>query len=253
MEFTEEIKKYIDGEKFSNGLEIQIANKESTIYNRLRFLENLVAKKRVIHLGCCDHLPLIEEKIKQNIWLHKRIDDVTNHCLGIDINNEGINYLKQKLKYENVICANILSQDIPEIKENKWDYLIMGEILEHVDDPVSFLREIKIRYSSNIKKIVITVPNAFAHYNFKAAAKNIEVINTDHRFWFTPFTLAKVLVRAGYKLSSYYFAQDISNKIGNKAKILILPYIVRKKHYKLLLNTPTFRDTLIMIAFFNEE
>jgi hypothetical protein len=35
--------------------------------------------------------------------------------------------------------------------------------------------------------------------NIRGAWKNTEVINTDHRFFFTPYTIAKIAVDAGYE------------------------------------------------------
>lgn len=46
----------------------------------------------------------------------------------------------------------------------------------------------------------MTVPNALSKINFELAQKNIECINTDHKYWFTPYTTIKVLNEAGYKL-----------------------------------------------------
>ena len=34
----------------------------------------------------------------------------------------------------------------------------------------------------------------------------LEIINSDHRFWFTPYTIAKVLVSAGYNPEKISYA-----------------------------------------------
>ena len=55
--------------------------------------------------------------------------------------------MKTSLNYNNVLCADIINDDIPSLKKEKWDYLIMGEILEHIDNPVSFLTKINEKYN----------------------------------------------------------------------------------------------------------
>lgn len=252
MKFKTSLISFLKGDEFSNGLEIKVAQKELSVPGRLETLENLSSGKKIIHLGCCDHIPLIEDKIKKNNWLHARIDNVAEECLGIDINIEGIKYLKDNLQYKNVIHANIAEDEVFEIKSKKWEYLILGEILEHINNPLLFLKQINDKYKNYIEKIVLTVPNAFAYDNFKFAKKNLEIINTDHRYWFTPYTLAKILVQAGYKIDDFGFVQEISNKTGLKAKLFVWPFLKKKIFYKRLRISPALRDTIIMTAYLNE-
>lgn len=53
-------------------------------------------------------------------------------------------------------------------KEQKFDLVIASEVLEHVSDPVSFLREIRGRIVEN-GRLVITVPNGFGPSEFLAS------------------------------------------------------------------------------------
>lgn len=250
MKFKDVISSYLEGNIFSNNLEIKISKSEDEIISRFKFIEEICKNKKIIHLGCCDHIPLIESKIQNNTWLHQRIYNVAEKCIGIDINKEALEYLKQNLNYKDVFCADISEGSFLLNNELTWDYLVLGEILEHVDNPIAFLKDIHKKSGGKIKQIIITVPNAFAYYNFKSVKKHVEVINTDHRFWFTPYTLAKVLTNSGYKIDNFYFAQEISKKTGIRAKLKVLPFIKRKIIYRKLSKNPGFRDTLIMVASF---
>lgn len=59
--------------------------------------------------------------------------------------------------------------------------------------------------------------------------KTIEVINTYHRFWFTPYTLFKIVSDAGYKISKLgYFEHS------------------RLSQRELLKKYPAFRSTLVI-------
>ena len=190
---------YLTGELFSNSKTFVIEKKFPDI-RRVDLIRNISKNKKVIHIGCVDHLPLINEKIKNNIWLHKIITDVSAKCIGVDINQEGILYMKNKLGYQNVIHADITKDNIPDIENDEWDYMILGEIIEHLDNPISFIHSIVEKYKNNVQKIIITAPNIMVKTRFKRIIRlNAEEINTDHRFWFTPYTLAKILTLAGLK------------------------------------------------------
>lgn len=244
MKFDQSLQNYINGLNFSNGLTIDIAKKENTIIDRFSILEQLSKDKKIIHLGCCDHIPLIQNKIKNNIWLHSRLSDNSKRCIGIDINEDGIKYLRNILGYEDVLCGDIIEDDLKDITEEHWDYLILGEILEHVDNPHLFLSTIKNKYNGHIDKLIITVPNAFSYQNMRYTFSNKECINTDHRYWFTPYTLAKIAVLAGMQVESFCFCiptpqnNNIINRIHPKK--LFLDFIF--KHY------PATRQTLVMVV-----
>jgi hypothetical protein len=90
----------------------------------------------------------------------------------------------------------------------KWDYIVAGEVLEHIDDPVMFLKAIREKYGACTERIIITVPNALSYTNFRFALRNIEMINSDHRFWFTPFTLLKVATQAGIVVEDFDLCVD---------------------------------------------
>jgi hypothetical protein len=246
MKFEENIREYLTGDKFSNGLKVRLQNDRSSYTNRIKIIEDKVKGKKVVHIGCCDHIPLIQKKIEKNIWLHKRLDDSSNKLLGVDINREGIDYMKNNLGYDDVVCANLITDDIQEIYAEKWDYLVLGEILEHVDNPVQFLSSIKEKYVDKVDKIIITVPNAFFIVNLDHLENGVEVINSDHRFWFTPYTLAKVGTLSGLEFIDVELTHELKNKRGLKAKLLVLPYLRYKKKLNKLKNYPIYRDTIIM-------
>ena len=248
MRFDSSISSYLIGDRFSNGLDIRISKREKMIPDRIIRLEELVSGKRVIHFGCVDHLPLIEQKIKNNCWLHERLSNSAEICLGVDINCEGIEYLRKELHYKNVICADVISNSISEINAMQWDYVVMGEIIEHVDNPVAFLEEFAKRYSSNVDRVLITVPNAFSIINFKNGLNHKECINTDHRYWFTPYTLGKVVTRAGLKVISFEFCEGFPQKSNLKVRSLMHPWETVMCY--MLKFYPSFRDTLLLEAQF---
>ena len=103
-----------------------------------------------------------------------------------------------------------------EVKDMQFDYVILGEMLEHVNDPVFFLRNIKEKLKSNVSKIIITVPNAlrfrrvFDRFYNRGNRINEEYINSDHRYWFTPYTIAKVCMQSGIYPEKLFFCDSLS-------------------------------------------
>ena len=187
-----EVTAFLDGARFSAVLEVPI--RCGTSRDRFAILSELARGRRVIDLGCADHLPLIVDKRARRAWLHSWIVGAARRCIGIDIDATAIAAL-QEVGEPDVFVADI-TRPVPEIAAEHWDLIIAGEILEHIDDPVAFLKAIREQHGGRIGKIAISVPNGFALANFIGALGR-ETINSDHRYWFTPYTLAKVLVRAG--------------------------------------------------------
>jgi hypothetical protein len=205
MEFTKEVKEYLTGAKFSNGADISI-RQDTRIRDRISMLVSLASNASVIHLGFADHLPLIDEKIRKGIWLHKRLADVAKECIGVDIDREAVEEISSKLNIKDLYQHDVINDPpLARITATKWDYFIIGEVLEHIDNPVLFLSEIRKKYGPYVRKFVITVPNAWDYDNLKGLLKSVESINTDHRYWFTPFTLSKVCVRAGFNVEECTF------------------------------------------------
>lgn len=251
MKISKEIKQYLNGNKFDSGLSIPISNKYDQLKNRRNFIIQFVKNKKVIHLGCCDHKPVIRDKIKDNSWMHKIITENSKECIGIDIEKDTVEYVRSEFKYENIIYGDITDKKkIKEVVDNKFDIMVMGEILEHVDNPVLFLKQIRENYKNNISQILITVPNAFSYRNMKSVKENSEVINSDHRYWFTPYTLAKIISLAGYKVDEFFFTDEMHNRTGLKAKLLVIPFLKQKLLYNKIRKFPALRINLVMIINF---
>ena len=175
----------------------------------MSWLEALCRNKKVIHAGCVDHnIDTIERKRKNGLWLHERLVRSAALCLGVDTRRQGILYLKEEFGDLNAVNCDLEKDECPEIMRDQWDYLLIPEVLEHVDNPVAFLKAIREKFMGRVTRLVVTIPNAFRLINFREALRNCECINSDHRYWFTPYTLSKVLVRAGYHVDTLLFLED---------------------------------------------
>jgi hypothetical protein len=237
MKFTEKDYQFLKGKEFSNGRKFTIANANEKNKTRFEHLLELTSEKKIIHFGFADHVPLIMEKIKKKQWLHKLLIDNTNLCVGIDIDSQSVKHLINEYSIDNIYSLNIEKDEIPnELMSTKFDYLLLGEVLEHTNNPVLFLEEIHNKFKSVVDQIIITVPNAYDIASLNELRSHKEFINTDHRFWFTPYTLAKVLSVAGFSEFEFEFSQTFYPKSKWQKYIL-------KKY-------PATRETIIMTAKF---
>ena len=201
---------YLRGEKFSAGLNLEIDGEPEEICSRINLVERMCSQKSIIHVGCVDHVPLIKEKIQNGSWLHDRLTRVATRCEGIDINKEGVDYVRG-LGYLNVHCIDVMENNISLGFDGNFDYVLLGEVIEHVNNPAEFLSRVRSLFMKMASKVVLTAPNALRLENFRFALRGMESINTDHRFWFTPFTLAKAAEMAGITVERVGFCQGVHN------------------------------------------
>ena len=243
MHFPHETLVYLQGEEYTNALPIAFEFEEEDYKYRTQIdlLREMVAGKKAVHLGCVDHnIETIQHKIKRKKWLHSRLCQSATRCHGIDIKADAIRFVQQQLGYNDTSCGDIFGDGFRRIAEgDRWDYLLIPEVLEHISDPSGFLKSIAESYRETFPKIVITVPNGISHDNWKLAKKGYEVINSDHRFWFTPFTLAKTVISAGLKVEKMLMCQH--GTINWRA-------LRRNRFYK---KHPLLRNDILCVAIFS--
>ena len=192
---------FLRGDAFSS--DFHIATRSSEALDRLEILQMLCREKRVLHVGFADHPELVAAKRSSGIWLHDRLSAVAASCVGLDSNVAAVEMLRDR-GLEDVWWGNVESDDsIPdEIKQTRFDVVVLGEVLEHVSNPVSFLQAIGRAHFASNSTIVITVPNAWSLPNLLGLVRGREIINSDHRYWFSPYTLAKILTDAGFEVET---------------------------------------------------
>lgn len=212
MNITSFDKCYLRGEKLSDGYSMDCTLKgiaENVSLDRAGFIVAQCKNKNVLHVGACDHEDLIKDKINRGTWLQQQIEEEANSVVGVDINKSAVE-LCQSLGVDSVYFYDLIKDIKPiiELGGNKgYDIMVLGEMLEHLDNPIGFLSEIKKNYQGIVKEMIISVPNALCYKNFVQILEGRECINSDHRFWFTPYTLAKVIISAGMDLDNIYFTQ----------------------------------------------
>jgi SAM-dependent methyltransferase len=115
---------------------------------------------------------------------------------GVDMSETGIIYAKQKTPQANFFHMNLLHlpQDIPELLDKNVDAAICTEVLEHLDDPVTFLKNTKMLLKPNAT-LIITVPGGIKSYND---------IYLGHRRHYTKKSLTQILQAADFKIEKIW-------------------------------------------------
>ncbi len=248
MEIKKDFFPYLTGECFSNPLTFPLGKAELGITDRIDVLKEIARGKNVIHVGRADHYDAIEQKHKEGRWLHACLCNVAAQCIGIDVNQKAIALIQDKIGIKNVFCIDIVKDELPrEISEAKWNIVVLGEMLEHLVSPFHFLVELRKKFGGCSDKLVVTVPNAFSLQNFRMVLKDAEIINSDHRFAFSPYTISKILVEAGFSPSHFYFCNYAPPGPS------FYRYLPRPRKFienRLLKKHPALRDSLVVSATF---
>jgi len=230
----------LDDDDFSAARAFAVTSDRRRVPTRFDLARELTAGQSVLHVGCVDHLPLIDDKIAAGTWMHEVLTRSAARCGGIDVNAEGIEQLRER-GYGDLYVGDV-SNPSDELLADGWGLLFLGEILEHTDDPIGFLRGIRESWGTSVDRVIVTVPNALAWSTLRGATHSVEVINTDHRFWFTPFTMAKVATRAGFRVEALHMCEAFpENPAAGKASL------VRQKALNAVLaRRPIFQSCVVV-------
>ena len=166
--------------------------------NRHAVILERCAGKRVLHVGCVDS-GLLEERYPRGTLLHIRLAEVAGELWGIDIDQEGLNWLREK-GIENLFYGDAESLDsVPALAGEKFEVIVAAELLEHLDNPGLFLCGVKPYLSG---ELIITVPNAFRADQISYLLSAQELVHPDHVCWYSYSTLANLLARHSYCIIS---------------------------------------------------
>ena len=176
------------------------------IVQRLEFVKRVSTGKRVLHLRCTNW-PYTLDTIDAGTLLHKDLAEVTRELYGFDYDQEGIDVLRLK-GYDNLYRADLENLDDVAL-DLKFDVIIAGEIIEHLNNPGRFLDGIK-RFMNRETQLVITTINAFSGmrflvYGLRGRGGKLEPVHPDHVSYYSYSTLRLILERHGFKVDDFMF------------------------------------------------
>lgn len=185
---TEEKKEFVSAESFYVQ-KVRCKLREG----RVKFITDLCKDKSVLHIGCADW-PVFNP----NNNLHVQVSQVNPNVEGYDIDKETIGKMRTLPQFKNSVFHT-------ELPNKKYDFLLVPETIEHVDNPGEFLRSL-VPLTHSKTQILLTAPNAFCttwakEIQIKQSGGNAEfreLVHPDHKCWYSPYTLYNT-VRNAYK------------------------------------------------------
>ncbi|MEP7037604.1 MAG: methyltransferase domain-containing protein [Acidobacteriota bacterium] len=181
-------------------------NKKFKLIQRVEFIKEICANKKVLHLGCTDY-PFTERAIKNQMLLHDEINKTARELYGFDFDQPGIDILK-KAGFENLFQADLEKLENVPLEET-FDVILAGEMIEHLSNPGLFLRGIQ-RFMNRETKLVITTINAysamrFVIYGLRGKGGENEPVHPDHVAYYSYKTLKLVLEREKLNVADFYY------------------------------------------------
>ncbi len=193
---------------------------------RQDFVIHYATHKRVLHLGCADQ-GLSQAKLERGEFLHERLNAVCTSLWGIDIDDEGINWMRSH-GWQNIFTSDLedLSAVHPFLTE-PFDLILLTEVIEHLDSPGKFLTSIRPFFQSHTE-LLITTPNATSLSNLLQVFGGQEQVHPDHNYWFSLATLQNLLQKFDFQIthcalySQYDFTRPLVGKyLPQPAKIVL--------------------------------
>jgi 2-polyprenyl-3-methyl-5-hydroxy-6-metoxy-1,4-benzoquinol methylase len=157
--------------------------------DRRDFIIEQCRGKRVLHLGCVDH-PLLEEQLASGALLHAVLASSAAELCGVDLDGEGLAKLRS-IGYQDLIEGNI-EQLASLVGGRRFDVVLAAEIMEHLDNPGSFLDQVP-RCLAVGGLFIATVPSATSIRIFANTLRHREVVHPDHNAYYSPRTLEHLL------------------------------------------------------------
>jgi SAM-dependent methyltransferase len=167
----------------------------SLIANRVVYLCELVANKSVLDIGVVEHTL---DAAKSESWLHGHLNRHAARCLGVDVLEAEVKTLREQ--GFNVIAADVTQSPLRE----KFDVIIGGEVLEHLDAPGGFMANCAAMLDPG-GRLAITVPNPwYVNVILKSCFKRYTFVDSaDHVAWYDASTLFELGERHGLQLDRF--------------------------------------------------
>jgi GT2 family glycosyltransferase/2-polyprenyl-3-methyl-5-hydroxy-6-metoxy-1,4-benzoquinol methylase len=165
-------------------------NKENFYSTHSEILKKIEKNSKILDIGCNDGYISNLLKTKKNCYV-----------VGVDKKTDANN-----LNLDNFINHD-LNTGLPEIDYKKFDYIILLDVIEHLNDPEGFIDQLKKKISDNENiKIIISTPNiAFFVMRIMLLIGNFNygkrgILDKTHTRLFTFSTLKYLLLQSGFSI-----------------------------------------------------
>jgi SAM-dependent methyltransferase len=170
---------------------------KAQLVQRIPYVAAQVRGRRVIHVGFVD-AGYQEMQAEAGTWLHAHLAEAATSLVGIDLDAGGV-ALATDQGYEAYVADCRDPEQIDALGIEPAEVVVAGEVIEHLDDPGSFLDGLH-RLLAPGGTLVLTTPNASGLLNGFAAMAGAEINHPDHVVLFSWRTLTNLMGRHGWEV-----------------------------------------------------
>ena len=176
-----------------------------TVRDRFEVIREHVARGSVLDVGVVRSRPAVQptleriEALPDSLFM--RIVELNGEALGVDVDAVGVGALRAK--GYNVEHADAQSMDLGR----RFDTIVAGEIIEHLENPGQFLRNMR-RHAHPGGVLILSTPNPFyLKQTWKILRGKPPGVHEQHTAWFDPITLCQLLIRTGWQPQQSFWIQ----------------------------------------------
>lgn len=167
--------------------------------DRIDYIAAACRNRRVLDLGAMDETAW-QSKRGRGTWLHEEISRTAFSVDGIDssalIPAEGLRTAPNAMIRRGDVSdpERVLAEPA-----EAPDVLVAGELIEHLENPLEFLRRIARIERLSGKTLILSTPNATALHNVLIGLARRESTHHDHLCVLSYKTLTTLCARAGFR------------------------------------------------------
>lgn len=214
---------------------------------KLEILADVVTGHNVLHLGAvgetCQSVATKLAAAPDSV--HARLTQSAKECVGIDVDADGVEALTRSGIFDNLIVADATRIRRDEIPLPSIDFIVAGDIIEHLSSPGSLL-DAASRLSDPGTRLVITTPNALGLPNFVRYLRGRVLEGPDHKVSFNVYTLRNLLEHHGW------VADRVTSCHQGKAEKMHSRVAVRFGS-SIFSRFPSLGGTLLLVARLNAD
>lgn len=153
---------------------------------------------------------------------------------GIEANKSAAIFAKENL--DKVITID-LNKEVLELGEKKFDLVILGDIVEHLFDPLEILKKV-YQHTTDTGQIIVSTPNVrnwrlLSNLIFCGDWKYTEsgILDSTHLKFFTKKSLKRMIEEAGFKTTKYGSRLRLPEKMLNILTLTVFRDFFSSQHY----------------------
>lgn len=166
---------------------------------------------------------------------------------GVEISEASVKAAKSKI--DKIYLLDIVNEEIPEeLKNIKFDYIIITEVLEHLIEPEKLLEKVKILMNKKTE-LIITVPNILFWKNRLKIFKgdfdytNEGLMDRGHAHFFSWKSLEKTIWQTGYEIvkENHHIPTRGTKRIGKLFPgLFAFQFVIKVKKKRRVIYTAIF-------------